>query len=61
MSILKLLYVVAAWHRCSCCGHMTRPAIRAYDRSAHSTGMFCFRCYHILAAVQLAQPQNGGQ
>jgi hypothetical protein len=60
MSILELQYVVDRWSQCCCCTRVAKPAISAYDRSAHSTGTYCYRCYHTLAAVQLTEPKKEG-
>lgn len=53
MPLLQLISVIDSWRRCTECAHLTRPAIKAYNRADHSTGYHCFRCYQILQAVHI--------
>jgi len=60
MSLLKLDGVVNTWNRCSCCGHLARPVILARRSGEPRSELYCFRCYHILAAVQVLNPTLKG-
>ena len=60
MQLLQLLAVTNTFQRCSECSKLVQPAILAHNNGSHSTGYHCFRCYHILAAVQVLQPATKG-
>lgn len=60
MALLNLDGVVNVWSRCSCCGHLVRPAIIARRHGEPRNEFYCFRCYHILAAVRILNPALKG-
>lgn len=60
MALLKLDGVVNSWTRCKCCGHLNRPSILARMHGEDRSEFYCFRCYHILAAVQILNPSLKG-
>jgi predicted SprT family Zn-dependent metalloprotease len=60
MNLLQLISVTNTFQRCAECAKLVQPAIRAHNSATHSSAYHCFRCYHILAAVQIA-PFAGAQ
>lgn len=54
MNLLQLIGVTNTFQRCADCARPVRPAIRAHNNADHSSAYHCFRCYHILAGVQIA-------
>jgi len=56
MQLLQLIAVVNTFKRCSECSRLVQPVILAHNNSIHNSGYHCFRCYHILAAVQVLKP-----
>lgn len=61
MQLLTINGIHGTWQRCSCCGHLNKPIILARMSSEPRSEFFCFRCYHILAAVKISTlNQKGG-
>ena len=60
MALLQLDGVVNVWSRCSCCGHLVRPAILARLNGEPRSEFYCFRCYHVLAAVTVIDRTQKG-
>lgn len=61
MQLLTINGIHGSWQRCSTCGHLNNPIILARMNGAVRSEFFCFRCYHILAAVRMAAlNQKGG-
>lgn len=55
MNLLQLIGVTDTTHSCAECTRLVRPAILAHNNGSHAVGYHCFRCYHILSAIQVFQ------